>query len=76
MSSRAVGLTAKALKSQRILHPCDSGLGNVYLFFFFLLRFISYMQQNNEPSFHIHPVRLCLFICELSSFMLRDINEQ
>ena len=34
------------------------------------------MQKKDGFSFHIQSVSLCLFIGELSSFTLRDINDQ
>ena len=41
-----------------------------------LLRCVSCMQQNDGSCFHIHSVSLCLFIGELSSLILRTINDK
>ena len=40
------------------------------------LRCVSCMQQKDGFCFHIQSVSLCLFIGELSPFILRDINDQ
>ena len=40
------------------------------------LRCISFLQQKDGFCFHIKSVSLCLFIGELSPFILRDINDQ
>ena len=43
---------------------------------FLRLRCVSYMQQKDGFYFRIRSVSLCLFISELSPFILRDINDQ
>ena len=40
------------------------------------LRFVSCMQQKDGFCFHIQSDGLCLFIGELSQFVLRHINDQ
>ena len=40
------------------------------------LRHVSCMQQKDRFCFHIQSVSQCLFIGELSPFVLRDINDQ
>ena len=40
------------------------------------LRCVSCMQQKDDFCFCIQSVSLCLFIGELSPFILRDINDQ
>ena len=37
---------------------------------------VSYTQQKDGSCFHIHSVSLCLFIVELSSLMLKNIDQQ
>ena len=40
------------------------------------LRYVFCMQQKDGFCFHIQSVSLCLFIGELSPFLLRDINDR